>query len=384
MKELCNNNSELEKIYIDNILQNIPGCIYWKDVNGVYLGCNKMEIEVLGLNSPEDMIGKTDYQLPWENIAPILEKTDKRIMETEISEELIENPTLHNDKTLIMLTKKSPLYGKNKNVIGIIGVSVDITYRKKIEDLENKLRIEEELYTIAKEVAHDMASPVSSLKAVEYVYKDKLEVNDVKMLTLAISSIEDMSKKLMGKYRIAKNFENGIEEPKKEEIEEIAFDLYKSLTDILESKRYQYEYTKADIKLNFYPDKNYEKVYIKGDESNFSRMMSNLVNNSAESFEGKPGVIDISYVVEGEKGDRVTLIVKDTGKGMPKEMIEKLVKGEEIGTTKQEGHGVGTQQIISTIKAMNGQLSIKSRENKSTEFMITFPKAPLQNILLNR
>jgi hypothetical protein len=38
MRKLCNNNLELEKVYIDNILQNIPGCVYWKDVNGVYLG----------------------------------------------------------------------------------------------------------------------------------------------------------------------------------------------------------------------------------------------------------------------------------------------------------------------------------------------------------
>jgi signal transduction histidine kinase len=273
------------------------------------------------------------------------------------------------------LSVKSPLYDKNENVIGIIGVSVDITERKIARDLENKLKIEQELYTIAKEVAHDIASPVSSLKAVEYVYKEKLGANDVKMLTLAISSIENMSKKLMEKYRIAKNFENGIEEPKREEIDDVAFDLYKSLTDILETKRYQYEYTKADIKLNFYPDKNHEKVYIKGDESNFSRMMSNLVNNSAEAFEGEPGVIDISYVVEGEKGDRVTLIVKDTGKGMPPDMVEKIMRGVEVNTTKCYGHGIGMEQIKRTIKSMKGRLAIKSQRNESTEFMVTFPKA---------
>jgi hypothetical protein len=100
-----------------------------------------------------------------ENIASVLEKTDKRIMKTKIPEELVESPTLPDGKMLMMLTRKSPLYDKGKNVIGIIGISVDVTYRKKIEDLESKLRIEEELYTIAKEVAHDIASPLSSLKA---------------------------------------------------------------------------------------------------------------------------------------------------------------------------------------------------------------------------
>ncbi|MDR2251785.1 MAG: PAS domain-containing protein, partial [Endomicrobium sp.] len=141
--------------YINNILEYVPGCIYWKDVNGVYLGCNQMEVEVLGLNSSEQMIGKTDYQLPWKNIATRLEKTDKQIMETKIPEEVIETPTLADGKTLVMLTKKSPLYDEKWNVVGIIGVSIDITDRKKKEELETKLKLQEELYRVTKDVAHD-------------------------------------------------------------------------------------------------------------------------------------------------------------------------------------------------------------------------------------
>jgi signal transduction histidine kinase len=77
---------------------------------------------------------------------------------------------------------------------------------------------------------------------------------------------------------------------------------------------------KSEIAINFYPDEKNKKVCIKGDASDFSRMMSNIINNSKESIDGKPGVIDISYIVEGEE---VKLAVKDNGKGMPQEIAEK-------------------------------------------------------------
>jgi K+-sensing histidine kinase KdpD len=47
---------------------------------------------------------------------------------------------------------------------------------------------------------------------------------------------------------------------------------------------------------------------------------------------------------------------------------------EEIGTTKKDGCGIGTQQIISTIKAMNGKFKIDSKEGEGTEFILRFPK----------
>jgi signal transduction histidine kinase len=270
------------------------------------------------------------------------------------------------------LSVKSPLVINDK-VEGVIGLAVDITKHKVAQDLENKLRIEEELYTIAKEIAHDIASPLSSLKAVEYVYKDKLQETDVKMLSLAIASIEKMSNKLLNKYKVAKNLENGIAEPKIELNEEVNFVLYESLKEIIESKKYQYEYTsnKSEIAINFYPDEKNKKVCIKGDASDFTRMMSNIINNSKESIDGKPGVIDISYIVEGEE---VKLAVKDNGKGMPQEIAEKIMRGEEVDTTKSYGHGIGMEQIERTIKSMKGQLIIKSRQNEGTECIITLTK----------
>ncbi|MDR3031363.1 MAG: PAS domain-containing protein, partial [Holosporales bacterium] len=74
--------------------------------------------------------------LSWKHIADVLKKTDQRIMNTKISEEVIETPKLASGKEVVMLSRKSPLYDDEDNVIGIIGVSIDITAHKRAEELE--------------------------------------------------------------------------------------------------------------------------------------------------------------------------------------------------------------------------------------------------------
>jgi C4-dicarboxylate-specific signal transduction histidine kinase len=136
-----------------------------------------------------------------------------------------------------------------------------------------------------------------------------------------------------------------------------------SIKEVLERKRY--EYINKDVEIKY--EEKEKGVFIKGDRRDFA----NIINNGIEAVEGKKAEIEVRYE---EKGEEVEIRLKDNGEGMPKKMAEKLLKGEEIGTTKKDGYGIGTQQIINTIKAMNGQLKIKSKENLGTEFILSFKK----------
>ena len=50
---------------LKKVINSIPGHVYWKDINGKYLGCNKQQAKALCLESPSDIIGKTDHDLAW-------------------------------------------------------------------------------------------------------------------------------------------------------------------------------------------------------------------------------------------------------------------------------------------------------------------------------
>ena len=48
-----------------NIVKSIPVCLFWKDVNGVYTGCNVRFASAAGGSSPNDIVGKTNHDLCW-------------------------------------------------------------------------------------------------------------------------------------------------------------------------------------------------------------------------------------------------------------------------------------------------------------------------------
>jgi hypothetical protein len=60
---------------------------------------------------------------------------------------------------------------------------------------------------------------------------------------------------------------------------------------------------------------------------------------------------------------------------MPREMVEKINRVEAVGTTKEHGHGIGMEQILSTVKAMKGKIEVKSKEGEGTEFILRFAKS---------
>jgi two-component sensor histidine kinase len=238
-------------------------------------------------------------------------------------------------------------------------LAVDITDRKKREELENKLKMREELYKIAREVAHDICSPLSALEMVKYMSLDKLEEQEKKMFELSVRRIKDIASKLIERYR-------GKEDKGSKEEEYI---MPSSVKEIIESMRYRYQ--ERGIKFKFKEEEREKFAFIKGGFTNFSRMITNVIKNGVEAIEGKEGEIEVREEVKGEE---VEIRVKDNGKGMSKEMVEKIERWEDVGTTKKGGHGIGMGQIMGTIKAMRGKVDIETREGEGTEFILTFPK----------
>lgn len=120
--------------------------IFYKDLHGVYLGCNKAFADFVG--RPVDKIaGATDHELLNYQTALLFSEQDKRMMRlnrTSINEEWITYP---DGRCILIETKRSPLHGGNGAVLGLIGISRDITERKKLEDTlyEKTLQLEHEI-----------------------------------------------------------------------------------------------------------------------------------------------------------------------------------------------------------------------------------------------
>jgi two-component system aerobic respiration control sensor histidine kinase ArcB len=105
----------------------LPESTYAKDKNGVYLACSQRMADMAGFNNPGEIIGKTDHDMCWRDQALILQANDRRVMETEQTIIIEERGHTMLRDTMLVRTIKSPLYDDNKNVVGIVGISFDIT-----------------------------------------------------------------------------------------------------------------------------------------------------------------------------------------------------------------------------------------------------------------
>jgi PAS domain S-box-containing protein len=129
------------------VMDNIPQLIFWKDRNSVYLGCNSNFARVAGVNSPEQIVGKTDYDLPWKKEESDWFRTcDSRVMETNTPEfGIIETQLQADGKESWVETTKIPLHDEAGNVVGILGTYESITVRKQAELALQKINEELEI-----------------------------------------------------------------------------------------------------------------------------------------------------------------------------------------------------------------------------------------------
>ena len=123
---------------LKSLLDSIPDIIFFKDMEGVYLGCNPPFAEFVG-KPRESIVGQTDYGLFAKEIADFFRKHDRRMLELRESRHNEEWITYPDGRKKLIDTLKTPYWGPDGKLIGILGVSRDITERKQSEEALKQL-----------------------------------------------------------------------------------------------------------------------------------------------------------------------------------------------------------------------------------------------------
>ncbi|MHA2289544.1 MAG: PAS domain S-box protein, partial [Promethearchaeota archaeon] len=167
------------------VMDNIPELISWKDKNSIYLGCNKIFARVAGLSNPSEIVGKSDYELPWKiSEAESFYEIDQLVMDTNKPEQHIILPQLQADgKEAWLDANKIPLQNLDDNVVGLLSTYEDITDRltgeralkkseKRYREAYNKAEFYKDVF------AHDVSNILQGiLSSIEMC---KLDLGDTK------------------------------------------------------------------------------------------------------------------------------------------------------------------------------------------------------------
>lgn len=358
-EEQINDQKEL----LETLVETMPLPIFYKNLEGVYQGCNTAYSIFLG-KSKNEIIGKTIEELYLDEAVEIMKKKDEELI-NKGDIQVYESPFL-NDKGDVRYGRiyKALYKDHSGNNTGILGISMDITdninYEKNLEEL-NKTK--DRFFSI---IAHDLKNPFNSLLGIlDLLKEDYDELDDVERKEY----VEILNKTSNRLFRLLTNLldwsraqTNSIKfEPKDTNISEIIDDNIKML---------QYQAEAKDIKL---VSNIQEIIILEADYNMISSVVRNLLNNAIK-FTNKGGCVRVYAVKEY---DYYKFCVEDNGVGISKENISKLFKIEEKlttqGTDSEVGTGLGLMLCKEFIEKHGGVIRVESVLGEGAIFSFSLP-----------
>jgi len=356
------------------VLDTIPVRVFWKDIDCIYLGCNKLFAEDSGLQEPEELIGKTDFDMSWKQQAELYRSDDRNVMQTGIKKLNYEEPQTTPEGKLIWLeTSKIPLTDQNGGVIGVLGTYHDITDRKHAEEelanyrehLEELVAIRtaeleavnKELESFSYSVSHDLRSPLRAIDGFSQTlleeYADRLDVNGQQYLDRVRNAAQRMGDLIDDMLKLSR--------VTRSEIKREVVDLSELGLQVIEDL--QKREPQRQVEVTIVPG-----MVVKGDRSLLHIVLENLLGN-AWKYTG--GVRQANIEFGAERIDNKTIyFVQDNGIGFDMQYANKLFTPfHRLHSTGEfPGTGIGLATVARIIERHHGRIWAEAVPNKGARF----------------
>ena len=368
-----------QKTFFKLVIDASPNFIFAKDIDGTFILANKAVSEAYGCTG-EELIGKKDSDFN-DNPSEVDKfiSDDRYVIET--GNELVipdEEVTDSKNKIRILSTIKKPLRCPNTQKTYALGVSSDVTDRKKAEqeykewlhNLEHAQKLES-LGLLASGIAHDFNNILQGVIGNTSLAKELIREENAKALVeKALNSAEkaaEITNQLLSYSGKAH-----------QELKLVDFNqAVKETSELVERMTKK----KANLSFNIQS----ESLPILADLPKIRQVILNLITNAIEAIDKKEGLIKITTRITkiqeietkfslsniNPNLNFATFIVEDNGTGISDENLQRIY--EPFFSTKVTGRGIGLAAVQGIISSHNGLLDIKTKLGVGTTFTVHLP-----------
>lgn len=373
--ELDKKSIELTQVRLLNktIIDTAPVSIFWKDINGVFLGCNQAFLSSTHLDNESDIIGKTDFDMVWKEDAERFRKDDKAVQESGVAKlNYLEPQPQEDGKTLMLSTSKVPLKDSLGNTIGILGLYQDITQEY---EMKRELKNQEELMVIQSRhagmgemismIAHQWRQPLSVITMGANNLLLDIEMDNIKPddFRNEANSIIEQAHHLSQTIEDFRNYFRPYKEKESTTLETVIHEALNLVNTSLESHDIEVVF----LFLSTSPIEIYKRELIQA--------LINIINNAKESMLNNSQSERKLLINTKETSDEVIIEICDNGRGIDKEIMANIF--EPYFSTKDEKTGTGLGLFMSkTIieKHLNGKIKATNHEAGGACFILSLFK----------
>lgn len=304
----------------------------------------------------EEMLGYRQQELMNKHVLDIVHPDDYKKLIRRIKQRKGKSihyffRAIHKEGRIIELELHGALT-TYKEKPAIIGTVIDITERKKTEELIHKSDKLSVVGQMAAGVAHEIRNPLTSLKG--FVQLMKAKNQDAQYLDIMLSELDRINY-IVSEFMVI---------AKPQVIQFQMKDLRKIFQDVIPLLDTQAILNNIQIKLQI----RGQVPWIHCDENQLKQVFINVLKNAIESM---PDGGEIWIKIKRSSNDKVQVSFIDQGVGISEERLARL--GEPFYTTKEKGTGLGLMVCYKIIEMHYGMMKIKSRLREGTTVTITLP-----------
>ncbi len=358
-----------------NVLDHFPGVVFWKNLESVYRGCNRAFSRGAGLSGPDEIIGKSDLDLPWaQTEAAGYRAADREVMDSGRPKLAIVEPQLQADGRVVWFnTTKVPLFAADGAVIGVLGASLDITEMRRLEEQYRQAQKMEAIGQLAGGVAHDFNNLLQiitgfldlAVRSLPPAHPAQYELEEVARATSRATSL--VRQLLTFSRRDTMRCEVV-------DVDHLIGNLIKMMRRMIEESVELRTAKRGDVPRVFADPGHLEQVVINLCVNARDAMPSGgtLLIETALATLDKDAAAQIPGAAAGQY---TVLSVSDTGTGMPPEVVEHIF--EPFFTTKEvgKGTGLGLATVYGIVQQHGGFIEVSSDPGQGSVFRVYLPAA---------